>query len=315
MNTPHATPVFVLGLQRSGTTLAANLLAAQPGIAAVAAEHHHGVHESVYFSHFSPAMEPWPGPGWRADAAGDFLRSEYYRLTGRSRQWGEVAAEASASPAELFCRVMDDLAQRQGASVWVEKSPHHTLLADRIAKAVPSALFLCVSRASPGFLRSRLWSYGRCPPPYPRRAVLIGRACASNVFHRRCMQRLRRQLGKDRVFAADFEALRSDPGRALAPLLAAAGLPNAALRPPGYAPNSSFASQSQRKQALTATDLVTVKVSETLARAVPQVLLSALQRRIARRRPTMFPAWVWPASAAAPVRGSLPHGPLDGGGL
>ncbi|MEX0303588.1 MAG: sulfotransferase, partial [Leisingera sp.] len=42
MSSQTAIPVFVLGLQRSGTTLAANLLAAQPGIAAVAAKHHQG---------------------------------------------------------------------------------------------------------------------------------------------------------------------------------------------------------------------------------------------------------------------------------
>ncbi|WP_264212636.1 sulfotransferase family protein [Leisingera thetidis] len=310
MSAARAIPIFVLGLQRSGTTLAANLLAAQPGIAAVAADHHHGVHESVFFSHFAPSMEPWPAAGWRADAAGDFLASEYYRLTGLRRSWGEDAAKASASPAELFCRVMDAVALREGATAWVEKSPHHTLLAETIAKALPTALFLCVSRRIPGFLRSRLWSYGRSPPPYPRRAVLIGRACASNVFHERYMRRLRRQLGAQRVFAVDFDSLRARPGPALEPLLAAAGLEAGALQPPEYAPNSSFSSQSQRRQALTVADLAAARVSETMARAVPQVLLSAMQRRIARRRPPVFPAWVWPAAAGGSVRGHLPRKPL-----
>ncbi|MEW2912746.1 sulfotransferase [Leisingera sp. JC11] len=297
MNAFQPIPIFVLGLQRSGTTLAANLLAAQPGIAAVTAERHHGVHESVYFSHFAPSMEPWPSPGWRADAAGHFLSSEYYRLCGFSRHWGEDAAEASASPAELFCRVMEALARRQGSAAWVEKSPHHTLLGPGIAKAVPRALFLCVSRRNPGFLRSRLWSYGRRPPSYPRRALLIGRACASNVFHLRCMRRLQRQLGTERVFWAEYEALCADPGKVLAPLLAAAGLEAGGIRQTEFPPNSSFASQSQRSRALTAADLTVARVSEAMARAVPQPLLAAAQRRLASQRPSDFPVWVWPSAA------------------
>ncbi|MBY6140873.1 sulfotransferase [Leisingera daeponensis] len=300
MSMPNVTPIFVLGLQRSGTTLAANLLAAQPGISAVTAERHHGVHESVFFSHFAPAMEPWPGPGWRADAAGDFLSSEYFRLLSMPRQQGEQAAEASASPAELFCRLMEELVQRTGAAAWVEKSPHHTLLGPAIAKAVPTALFLCVTRQSQGFLRSRLWSYGRRPPPYPKRALLIGRGCASNVFHKRCMRRLQRQLGKGRVFEVEFEALRREPDRALAPVLAAAGLAKSAILPPEFAPNSSFSTHSQRKQALSALDLRVARAAELMAHAVPQVLFAAIQHQLAKRRPPEFPSWVWPQAASGP---------------
>ncbi|WP_082020299.1 sulfotransferase family protein [Leisingera sp. ANG-M6] len=311
MTTHRAMPIFVLGLQRSGTTLAANLLAAQPGVAAVAAERHHGVHESIFFSHFAPAMEPWPSAGWRADAAGDFLRSEYYQLCGLSRRWGEQAAEASASPAELFCGVMEALSQRQNAMAWVEKSPHHTLLGPDIAKAVPRALFLCVSRGNPGFLRSRLWSYGRRPPSYPWRALLIGRACASNVFHQRCMRQLQRQLGSKRVFLADYETLRADPGKVLAPVLAAAGLEADSIRPPEYAPNSSFASRDQRKQALTAADLAVAKAAQLIAYGVPQTLLAAAQRRRASRRPADFPVWVWPATVNGPPRDAWSRDPAE----
>lgn len=264
------TPVFVLGLQRSGTTLAANLLAAQPGIAAVAARQHHGVHESVFFSHFVPALTPWPAPGGRAQAAQLFLASEYFRLSGLSEQWGAAAAEASPSPAALFCRVMDALAAQQGAAAWVEKSPHHTLLAEQIAAAVPRALFLCVSRDTAGFLRSRLWSYGRQPPRFPRRAGLIARACASNVFHQRYMAALPGILGAQRVFLTDFSTLAAQPEQALAPLLEALRLERTNLRRSGYAANSSFASPAARRRALGRADLLTAKAASAVAQALPQ---------------------------------------------
>ena len=94
------------------------------------------------------------------------------------------------------------------------------MLAEQIAAQLPEARFLCVMRGTKGFLRSRLWSYGRRPPPYPRRAALIARACASNVFHSCYMVSLPGILGRHRVFLTDFETLRSAPGTALAPLLA-----------------------------------------------------------------------------------------------
>jgi len=308
MSGQRAIPVFVLGLQRSGTTLAANLLAAQPSIAAVAAKHHQGVHESVFFSHFAPSLEPWPAAGRRADRARGFLRSEYFRLSGLAPDWGEQAAEASAGPAELFCRVMEELARREGAVAWVEKSPHHTLLAEQIAAQLPEARFLCVMRGTKGFLRSRLWSYGRRPPPYPRRAALIARACASNVFHRRYMVSLPGILGRHRVFLTDFETLRSAPGTALAPLLAEIGLKPGRLRAPEYAANSSFASRTQKQRALARADVPLARAAEKLAEAVPQAVLQMLQRHLARRRPHGFPHWVWTEDPAA-AGGSIPVEP------
>lgn len=301
------TPVFVLGLQRTGTTLAANLLAAHPDIAAVAAAHHHGVHESVFFSHFSKAIGDWPPPDRRGAAMADFLRSEYFYLTGLNRDWARQEARDCGSPAEVFRAVMDAYAKGRNARAWVEKSPHHTLLADQIAKALPNAQFLCVLRGTHGFLRSRLWSYGRRPPAHPRRAVLIARACASNVFHKRYMRSLAGRIGPDRVWLLEYEHLRADPDAALAPFLNRLGLPAESGLRPAFAPNSSFSDEAMRRRALTRTDLALARLCEAAASAVPQALLSRAQRRLARRRSLEFPAWVWSASAGTAGRADNPE--------
>lgn len=298
--------IFVLGLQRSGTTLAANLLAAHPDIAAVTAERHHGVHESVFFSHFARIHGDWSDTEAQERILRDFLRSDYFRLTGLGEDLVRDCARQSASSGAFFGAVMDALARSRGARAWVEKSPHHTLLADTIAAQLPRAVFLCVTRDTEGLLRSRLWSYGRHPPPYPRRALPVARAAASNVFHRRHMAALPDRIGPDRIFHVTFRDLRDDPDRALAPLLNRLGLARPDGLRPEFAPNSSFASDSERERALSSTDRNLARLVETAAEALPQGMLAALQRRLAARRPTRYPAWVWPPDETAPEENHVP---------
>lgn len=285
-------PIFVLGIQRSGTTFAANLLAAHPAIAAVAAARHRGVHESVFFSHFARVFGDWSDEASRSAAVGAFLQSDYFVLCDLDAKVIGPGMQAAPTPGAAFRLVMDALALREGAGAWIEKSPHHTLLADDIARDLPEAHFLCITRGMEDFVRSRLWSFGRRPPGYPRRALLIARACASNAFHDRYMKGLARRLGPGRVHRLTYAALKADPDLALDPLLRGLGLPPLAGRRPAFAPNSSFADEAARKAALTGTDRALIALCTGLVGLVPQPLLQALQRRLSRRRPAEFPQWV-----------------------
>ncbi|MEZ5911953.1 MAG: hypothetical protein R3D84_06760 [Paracoccaceae bacterium] len=97
-------------------------------------------------------------------------------------------------------------------------------MADAIAAAMPDARFVCVTRDTADFVRSRLWSYGRVPPPYPRRALVILRAVASAIFHERYLRGFVRRAGPGRAIAVRF-ALRDVPENALAPVFESLGLP------------------------------------------------------------------------------------------
>lgn len=296
-------PLFILGLQRSGTTFAANLLAAHPQIAAVAHARHRGVHESVFFSHFARLFGDWSETGARAEAVAAFLDSDYFRLTGLDAAATGAAMQAAQTPGAAFRQVMDTLAQQGGRRVWIEKSPHHTLLAAEIADMLPDAHFLCIARETADFTRSRLWAYGRQPPRYPGRARVILRACLSNAFHQRFMAGLPVRIGANRVHAVGYAALARDPDAALAPLLSALGLAPLAGRRPDFAANSSFASAASRAAALGRSDRALIAAGAALAGAVPQPLLAALQRRAARRRPRAFPAWVRTPDISGPAPG------------
>src|SRR5919108_3944767 len=81
------TPVFVLGLERSGTTWLANILASHPQAVAVQSEDHFGVHESIFFSHFAPAYGDLNEEHNFRRFATDFTASDYYLLSGLPADW------------------------------------------------------------------------------------------------------------------------------------------------------------------------------------------------------------------------------------
>lgn len=284
-------PIFVLGMQRSGTTFAANLLAAHPAIAAVTAPQHQGVHESVFFSHFARLHGDWQNPLAKARALAGFFKSDYFLLTGLNA--ADFAGPATQDAAAFFREVMNRYAEKSAARAWVEKSPHHTLLADQIAAAFPDARFVCLMRDPVDLLASRLWSYGRAPPSYPRRAATVLQACASCVFHSRFLLDFGKRFGTDRVFCIDYAALKANPDAALAGVLVGCGLqPLAGLRP-AFRPNSSFGSQTERARALTKCDRIIARVATLAAWLMPFWALRQMQKRKATHRPINFPHWVW----------------------
>jgi len=156
--------VFILGLQRSGTTWLANMLAALPQVAAVAHESHRGVHESVFFSHFAKGFEPWDDPEQRLRFAASFAASDYYLLTEMEQEFLEDLERSCSSYGEVFIALMDYLAIAEGADAWIEKSPHHTLLDADILTAAPDARFVMVERNPQDLIRSRLQGFGRASP-------------------------------------------------------------------------------------------------------------------------------------------------------
>lgn len=288
-----ARPIFVLGMQRSGTTWAANLLAAHPEIAAVTAEDHHGVHESVFFSHFARAFGSWESPSCRARFEEAFRASDYGLLS-----FGAPAAATCPTAADFFRGVMERVADAGKAQAWVEKSPHHTLLAPDLAKMFPDAVFLCITREPKDLLRSRLWSYGRTPPAYPKRAVTIVRSIASSVFHNRFLADFAAR--NDQAVLVRFEDLTAGGPSQLVPLLELAGVETAHSLRSEFEANSSFQSGDARQKALTNMDRAIARVVASLAGMVPQPLLGVLQRRIAARRPLSFPGWVWKRNGGPP---------------
>jgi hypothetical protein len=137
-----ATPIFILGRHRSGTTWLGNILASVPEIHAVSHDFHRGVHESAYFSH----LVPYCGHG-RTDAdlrmiKRLFERSDFFALSGLA-QGPDI--DGLGVPG-YFRAVMEEGSRRRGARYWLEKTPANTLHARYLADAFPDAVLIAVVR-------------------------------------------------------------------------------------------------------------------------------------------------------------------------
>lgn len=107
--------VFVLGLQRSGTTWVANMLHGSGSVAAVAAEDHRGVHESLFFSHFARAFTPLSNRDTCAAFRAAFVSSDYWLLGGLPDETLDDIMSSAKDHAAVFEAMMDAVADRQQA--------------------------------------------------------------------------------------------------------------------------------------------------------------------------------------------------------
>ncbi|MHA6346611.1 sulfotransferase family protein [Roseivivax sp. CAU 1761] len=293
-----AVPVFVLGLQRSGTTWIANLIAGSEAVAAVTAEEHRGVHESIFFSHFATAFGPFDDAAARARFRAAFAGSDYFLQTGLPEAVLDRALARARDYAGVFAAVMDALAERHGCAFWLEKSPHHTLLAERLARRFPEARFVCVTRASPGLIASRLSAFGRTPPRGLRRVADILRGALVNALY---VRRLRRfAAGCDRALLLRYETFLADDaaGRRmlsdfLGPGIAAETMQSA------FAPNSSH--RGRRSRRLSPADRGLIALGDGIGRLLPLRFLAAIERRRRRARGIDWPDWVWTKSGFRPA--------------
>lgn len=285
------TPIFVLGLQRAGTTWVANCLGGHPDIAVIEAEDHRGAHESIFFSHFARAY------GDLGDEAGyrrflqDFMACDYFLLSGVSEQ--RYTARRHRSYPEAFAGLMDLVAADRGCRFWLEKSPDHTPLARRLSRDFPTARFVCVVRDAAGLARSRLWAYGRGGPRWYDRALRIVKGGIAISFYQRlladfCAHEQRSLLVRYDDLVADTESgLREvtdfigcgfDPG----------------VLAERFAPNTSFdGDPGQAKRTFTVPDKAVLAVTMACCGLLPVSLLARIQSWKAGRTGVKWPPWCW----------------------
>lgn len=287
---PKAVPIFVLGLQRSGTTWLANMLCQHPKCAGIQAEDHHGIHESLFFSHFAKSYGDLADDQNYQRFAEDFAKSDYFLLSNLPYSW--LIQQRSRSYSGIFRALMDQVAAREGASHWVEKSPHHTLVCNELAAQFPDAKFLCVLRKPVTLMPSLLNAPWRRATSYPRRLITLAGACLSYTLFAKTLRRFaERHPSATLVSYESLAANTSEEARAMCRFVE---LPcRCDIQEVPFKPNSSFAKGRDRSEALSALDRLYIQLTLALLSLMPLCALSAVDRLKNHFQGEPWPEWVW----------------------
>lgn len=282
------TPIFVLGLQRSGTTWLANVLANHPRIVAVQSEDHFGVHESIFFSHFARAYPDLDDESVFQAFAEAFTESDYYLLTGIEKEW--LCKRRPRDHAEAFRALMDEMASRDGvAEAWVEKTPQHSLLAEELASAFPDARFVAILREPRAVIASHLGLLGDKPLSRRARMLELARLCLSCSLHERFLKRFCRD--HPQALLTRYEALIAEPAAETERICSFIGaeFTPAMLELP-WSRNTSFRADRPDPSSV---DRLFVGTMLAALRAVPLRALRSWVARRQARQPVEWPSWCW----------------------
>lgn len=142
-----ATPVFIVGAPRSGTTWLANMLGRHSQVACVrqgTPGEDGAVNESGFFSHVAGKFGDLREPNNLIQMIEVFGASTFFILSGLDKAL--LYRRRPAGDAAFFRAVMEALAERDGRRLWLEKTPSNTFHMDEIAAAYPDAKFVATVR-------------------------------------------------------------------------------------------------------------------------------------------------------------------------
>jgi hypothetical protein len=132
-------PVFVVGCPRSGTTLLYSMLVAAGGFAFYRKE--------TFFYDLAPRFPHLTSDRSREAFLNRFLGGYLGKVPGLDVV--PIARKTIAqctTTSEFLPRLMTAITEEQGMERWIEGTPVHVLYMDKIARAVPDALFVHVIR-------------------------------------------------------------------------------------------------------------------------------------------------------------------------
>ena len=282
--------MFVLGIQRSGTTWLANILAQHTATVAVQAEDHFGIHESIFFSHFARAYGDLADDGNFARFAADFTTSDYYLLTGLEPVW--LAQRRPRTYAEAFRVVMDEMAAREGARLWIEKSPHHTLLADELEADFPDARFVCITRNPEAVVASTLRMDDPRPPAYPARLGRVMKLAAKCSLYQGWLEEFCRTRASCALIR--FERLASDPEAEVRRICKFLELDfTETMLDLPWKRNTSYAPESRRRRLVDPWEEGVTRGVAASTRPLPLMWRRERELRRLKERGIEWPEWCW----------------------
>lgn len=281
-------PIIVLGTARSGTSWCANILAMHPAIAAVASAEYEGltgIHESHLFSH---TRYCFPDIVDTVEFVDRYKQEDYFKLTGLSPDEFCRRHPGRHSVSRLFRLIMEDYAEEQGASHWLEKTPKHTIYFRELARDFPDALFVVTRR---GFRDTILSNINK----YPRKGSTFPRQVAEKVFRwvsdRRAIQRFKRSL-RGRFIEVSYESMLRDPSTEIARVLGFLNLEQRDLHST-FPSNSAYGSSKPAPRRISGLAWPAVYLAAAIYWLTPYPLVRSLRLRRDRRSARRFPKYTF----------------------
>jgi hypothetical protein len=247
------TPIFVLGVQRSGTTWLANLVNAHPKICGVVDGLEHGTRESTYFRYYDGRYGDLRIKANYIEFVEVLCASDYFVLAGVTREF--LYGLWPSDYAAIFRQVMDAHAEHAKALFWVEKSPDHTLFASRIAALYPDACFIAIERDAVSSIASLMeMSKSRLRSSWRRYVFVINNALRW-VYYQKAIDYLSR--ASNPLLRIRYSQLKADTPAVAQEICEFLGLEydEQMLETP-FQPNSSFTQGTKRGLSAQETRLV-----------------------------------------------------------
>lgn len=260
-------PIFVVGKHRSGTTWLARILGNHPDVPYVP-------DESAFFSHVIPKFGPIRGLEDYAIFAESFSASRFFERSGLPG--GFFYRRGICSLPTVFRRMMEAVADMQGTTTWVEKTPDHTMCMRRILRCCPNARFVAIERNLLDVVRSTLQQFankGQLSSVTHRKLFILRIAFRHRIYGVRIRAMARLQ---DRCHRVSYERLRNDPGETVRAICRFLGLNYCAEMVDTGGANTSFSSRRQRRQCLRAGEAEFVRLIQAALKLIPWPVLNAV---------------------------------------
>lgn len=275
--------IFIIGWGRSGTTWLGNLMQQHSKIAAVS-EPDRGIFESAWFSEVDGRYGDLSDTSNYIELSAVLSRSVFMKQAGVNME--ALLQQYPLGYTDLFLYVMDRFAESAGCTAWVEKTPAHTLLAEKIAHEIPRSKFIGIERNVRETILSRLRILERRKEQGVFKAGKAGTAMnvaqwiLTRQHYANRIKRLSRKF-PDRVLSLRFEDLKQDTEGAMSKVCDFLELefePAMALSP--YRKNSSRVISLEKHQEQFQQHLLGrwLDFWQTFARISPPALLTAAHR-------------------------------------
>lgn len=275
-----ATPIIVIGMNRSGTKWLSNLICSHQDVIGVQSRRHFGILET---NMFGPMQEKFnlSSPDDYVGFLEMWANTEFFRRTGIDKQ---VFYELNPRPRnfyEIFERLMNEFAEKNGKSYWLQKTAPS--LAIGVLEYFQSAKIILIRRNLLDTLRST-WALHK-----DQSSRKIIRTTFTYVHQRKTLRSI---ANKYNVAELDFTELKSSTTEEMSRIFLEIGLdPNNASLEQLYKKNTSFDNDSERHTIMSTFDRIVVGIAAAMFWAVPITIMSMLiegRNRIMRRAPVPF---------------------------